>query len=408
MRLQEANQRVSRSFWFYVFPLFFINFFVFGEHLLVVPLSSAISESTGLPIVRSGMLVSIYPIAAAFSAFVLAPFSDRLGRKRILSILIIGFGLSTLGFASATNVTSILTFRILSGLFGGPIPANILAYVGDSFSGKERTRIVTTIMLTFSVASILAVPIGAWVADIYSWRMSFYVVSFCIFICLSFLVRMKTVKTGAESGKVLKQYIEFFELLKLPKVRKVFTLQFFMIIGLFGFVPNISVWLSTSYGFDAAQIGLCYMQGGIGGIVGNTLCGYFINRGHKAVLIAIGSVMMASILIFMSQVTLPGLFVGFFFAGLLFSGSFRMPAFQIILTELMPINLRGRLMALSMINANITMGLGGVWSIPMLTFVDGRLMGMETICLIGGITLMLVPFFVYRLNKEIIAAKVVY
>ncbi|MBU2511451.1 MFS transporter [bacterium] len=407
-RSEQPAEKSKFSIWLLTFPLFFINFLVFSEHLIVVPLTASISLATGLPPVNSGLLVAIYPLAAALSALILAPFSDRLGRKRMLVLLCLGFSFSSYNFATADSVTSVLLFRVLSGIFGGPIPANVLAYVGDRFQGAERTKVITTIMLAFSVASILAVPFGAWIADLTTWRVPFYIISGIILVCLVLMLRMRVVKTGAEGGNIFRQYVEFANLLKLGRVRKVFTLQFFMIIGLFGFVPNVAVWLSTNYGFDSTQIGLCYMQGGIGGIIGNTLSGYFINKGHKGRLITIGSLVMCVFLAFSAQDFLPPVYSGIFFFGLMLGGSFRIPALQVIITEIIPINLRGRMMALSMIVSNITMGLGGIWSIPFLKLENGVLTGMKAITLIGSISLLAVPFLVSILEKEIRQVKQFY
>ena len=409
MNTTDATREGSKlTIWLLTFPLFFINFLVFSEHLIVVPLTASISLATGLAPEKGGLLVSIYPLAAAFSALVLGPFSDRLGRKRMLILLCLGFSVSTISFATATTVSSALIFRVLSGFFGGPIPANVMAYVGDRFQGNERAKVITMIMLAFSIASIFAVPLGAWIADMTNWRVPFYTISVTIIICMVLILKMKSVPTGAESGSILRQYLEFAQLLKLSKVQKVFTLQFFMIIGLFGFVPNVAVWLSTNYGFDATQIGLCYMQGGIGGIIGNTASGYFIAKGHKGRLIVIGSMMTCLFLTFSAQDFLPPYFAGFFFFGLMLGGSFRMPAFQIILTEIIPTNLRGRMMALSMIVANVTMGLGGIWSLPFLKLENGVLTGMKTVTVIGGLSLLVVPFLVRALSREMKEAKELY
>jgi len=56
-------------------------------------------------------------------------------------------------------------------------------------------------------------------------------------------------------------------------VRWVFAMQFFMLIGLFGFIPHMSIWLTTNYGLSASTIGLFYMQGGIGSLIGNQVAG---------------------------------------------------------------------------------------------------------------------------------------
>ena len=403
---QKPNRNHTRlSYWLSVIPLFSLSFLVFGEHLIVVPLSAAISAATGLPVVRSGLLVAIYPIAAAFSAFVSAPFSDRLGRKKMLLILCLGFSLATYGFALSSSITTIIALRIVTGFFGGPIFATILAFVGDSYRGRERTKIVTLVMLTFSIASILAVPVGSWLGDAFTWRVPFFAISAAAFLCFVFILFLKPVPTGAEKGRIWHQYIELLTLLRLSKVRKIFMLQFFMIIGLFGFFPHISVWLSTNYGFDSTRIGLCYMQGGIGGIAGNTIAGLILKRGYRGRLITFGSLIMCLFFIAATQEILPGDWVGVFFAGLMFGGSMRMPAFQLLLTELIPIYLRGRLMALSMIVSHMTMGLGGIWSLPLLEIVDGRLEGISTIGIIGCTSLFFIPYLMHVLNKEIAASK---
>ncbi len=168
----------------FVIPLFFLNFFVFAEHMVVVPLSADISRATGLEDVKSGLLVSVYPLSAAVSAFLTAPFSDRLGRKKVLTFFCFGFCISTFCFAMSESVASIIVFRIMSGVFGGPIPSNILAYAGDSYTGKRRAKIITMIMLAFSSASILAVPFGAWLADSLTWKAPFFSISAGLIICL--------------------------------------------------------------------------------------------------------------------------------------------------------------------------------------------------------------------------------
>lgn len=405
---KTRTDQSSLPTWFLTFPLFFINFLVFSEHLIVVPLSADISSATGLPAVNSGLLVAIYPLAAAFSAFVLGPFSDRLGRKRMLIVLCLGFSISTLSFALADSIVTVILFRVLSGICGGPIPANVLAYVGDRFQGRDRTQVITIVMLAFSVASVLAVPIGAWIADLSSWRIPFFIISATILVCLGLILKMKTVVTGAEVGNIFKQYIEFINLFKLSKVRKTFILQFFMIVGFFGFVPNIAVWLSINYGFDSTQIGLCYMQGGIGGIIGNMLSAHFINKGYKGRLISIGSLIMCCFLLFSAQDFLPPVFIGLFFAGLMFGGSLRVPPLQVIITEIIPIHLRGRMMALSMIVSNISMGLGGIWSLLFLKIDNGLLTGMKIITFIGCASLLVVPVIVFFLEKEISKEKQLY
>ena len=107
----------QKTYWFFLLPLFLLNIVVFLDHLMLVPLTTKIAETTGLPIIQGGLLIAVYPAAAAVSAFFLAPFSDRFGRKKMILLLSIGFAFATAGFTFSSNVFNLYLFRILSGIF---------------------------------------------------------------------------------------------------------------------------------------------------------------------------------------------------------------------------------------------------------------------------------------------------
>lgn len=372
------------------------------DHLILVPLSAAIADSSGLPLEKSGLLIAVYPFASASSAFFFAPFSDRWGRKRMLVLLCSGFALATLGFAFSETVPSLFFFRILSGVFGGPILPNSIAFAGDRFTDQRRSRAFTTLMLTFSVASVMGVPIGAWLGDSFDWQTPFLGIAVISGFVSLFLWRLPHIQTGAESGDIASQYKELLQLWTVSRIRSVFILQFLMLFGLFGVVPNLSVWFSVNYLMSATAIGICYMQGGVGGILGNQISGYLLQRGHRSFLLISGSLIMGSLLFFLTLELLPGAWLGVVFAGLMFGGSFRMPALQSVLVELTDIDFRGRLMAMSMIVNNLTMGIGGVWSTFLLKLEDGHLYGMSTIGAVALLTLSLAALWVPRTLKQVL------
>ena len=144
--------------------------------MVMVRLSPEIPAATELSTVCSGLLVSVYPVAAAVSAFIFAPWSGRLGRKQLLLYLELGFVISTFGFALAQGVESFFLFRILSRAFAGPIMPNCLAYAGEVLQGNRRNRALTNIMLGFTLASIFGVPVGSVLAEWISWRWIFGVI----------------------------------------------------------------------------------------------------------------------------------------------------------------------------------------------------------------------------------------
>lgn len=400
---------LRRSSPFYVGTLLFLlNFLVMTDYLAMVPLVMGIAQDTGLPGDHTGFLLSTYPVAAALSNFLSAPFSDRLGRKKTLLLLVGGFSLASLGVALSTTVWQIYLFRFLSGVFGGPVLPNSFAYSGDAFQAKDRAKLITNLALSFSAASILGVPLGAVLGDLFGWQGVFVTIAVLSAAGLLFLSVLKPIPTEAK-GQVAAQYGELLGLWKITAVRRAFYIQFVMMLGLFGVVPNLAVWLSTNYGYDSQGIGFAYMQGGIGAIVGNRLASYLLKRGMmRRGLISLGSLLMAFFLGLAAFELFETPPFGLFIAGMMLGGSMRVPAHQLNLAELMPIDQRGRLMAMNMIVSHLAMGAGGFWSSPLLSLHQGRLVGMPLVGALAVVSLLCVPFLVRSFQKAAQARTEVY
>ena len=75
------HEEAEREYWGLLLPLFLLTLFSWIDHMIMVPLSAEISAATGLSPVRSGLLVSVYPAAAAVSAFIFAPQGSNLARR---------------------------------------------------------------------------------------------------------------------------------------------------------------------------------------------------------------------------------------------------------------------------------------------------------------------------------------
>ena len=73
-------------------------------------------------------------------------------------------------------------------------------------------------------------------------------------LSLLWLSRISPIATGAESVTIGRQYMQMFDLWKRQEVRWVFAMQFFMSIDLFGFIPHMSIWLTTNTDFLPPQL----------------------------------------------------------------------------------------------------------------------------------------------------------
>ena len=138
-------KQAAPHFLFFQGSLFALLFCSHVQHMILIPLTVEIANSTGFPVEKGGLLIAIGPAASTISAFLLAPFSDRWGRRCMILLLSFGLALSSCGLALATTPTTLLASRFFSGFFAGPILSNCIAYASDMFPDRQRDRAIAAL-----------------------------------------------------------------------------------------------------------------------------------------------------------------------------------------------------------------------------------------------------------------------
>lgn len=387
------NSKIFNVSSFYMLTLATLNFLVAVDYVLLLPLIPFISANSQLPIGYGGYLVGSYAIAAVVGVFIFAPFADRWGRRRVLVFQAIGFLVATLGFAFSNTVPEFFISRSIMGFFSGTIGSNVTAYAIDIFVAKQRVRAIGYVQLGFSLSLTLGPPLGLLLTDFLSWNAVFLIVSFLTLLGIGVLQKMPNIQTGAENGQVLVQFKEFFQLLKNRQIQKILVLVAFMMLGVNAFYIYYYQWLVLNLHMPASLLGICVMQGGIGHIVGNRVSVFLQLRGYKKSLIAIGcSFLIAGFWLGWSAI-LPLKFYGLVFALMMFGGGLRMPAFQNILSDIGPVDLRGRLYALVQIFFKIMLTAGVLWSTPLIHVVNQEIVGMQTVVIVSTLLLLAAIFW---------------
>jgi MFS transporter, DHA1 family, multidrug resistance protein len=123
------------------------------------------------------LTLTAFFIALAIGPPICGPLSDRFGRKPPLYVGLGLFVLASLGCALAPNIGTLIAFRFLEGLAacaGMVIPR---AIVRDLHTGVDATRLMSLLMLVFSVSPILAPLTGSFVIQLAGWRAVFWTVT---------------------------------------------------------------------------------------------------------------------------------------------------------------------------------------------------------------------------------------
>jgi MFS transporter, DHA1 family, inner membrane transport protein len=149
------------------------------DFMIVMPLGPLLERAPaehglGLNHEQFSYIVAAYAVSAAVAGLLAAFFMDRFDRKRLLSVLYTGFILGTGLCALAPSFPMLLLGRVVAGAFGGVGASMTLVIVGDQFAAARRGTAMGVLMSAFSVASIVGVPVGLLVADVFVyWQAPF-------------------------------------------------------------------------------------------------------------------------------------------------------------------------------------------------------------------------------------------
>ena len=105
------------------------------------------------------------------------PIADIVGRKPPLYFGLVLFVVASVGCSLAPDIHTLVAFRLLQGLGASAGMVVPIAVVRDLHTGAEAARLMSLLMLVFSVSPILSPVVGTFVVEVWSWRAIFAVVT---------------------------------------------------------------------------------------------------------------------------------------------------------------------------------------------------------------------------------------
>lgn len=133
------------------------------------------AEDFGISVARLGGLRTIEEVVAIITGILLAPFIDRLDRKRLL---LAGLGLMAFAAAIASLSSSpwhLIGFFVVDGVSKILMFSTLLAMPGDLASGQRLDRALGIIIGSFALSGFTVVPLAGLVSSQYSWREGYLV-----------------------------------------------------------------------------------------------------------------------------------------------------------------------------------------------------------------------------------------
>lgn len=234
------------------------------DFMIMMPLGPQLTQLFAISDAQFGLLVSAYTLSAGASGLLASTYIDRFGRKRLLLVLYVLFGLATLACGLAPTYGTLMVARILAGTFGGVLSALSQTIVADVVPFERRGRAMGIIMTSFSVSTVAGVPLGLIVAEYGGWHLPFFGIAAMVGVLAVLAARTMPTLTGhvhaAHSRSALGGIAQ---VLADANHRWAFLYSGLLMFTGFTVIPYITIYMQTNAGVRADQVPLVYLCGGV-------------------------------------------------------------------------------------------------------------------------------------------------
>lgn len=187
------------------------SFMLGMSEFIVVGILPDIAADLKISEVTVGNLVSLF-------AFVYAPvtplgsaLSARFPRFATHLTLIGIFLAGNILCAFAPNYAVLVVARIMIALVSGTLVAVAMTYAPDVTTDRFRTKFIAWVFSGFSIASVVGVPVGTWVANTFGWRWAFHMINVLTIVLIIGMVMVLPRNSHIVKIVFLPQFRLFFD-----------------------------------------------------------------------------------------------------------------------------------------------------------------------------------------------------
>ena len=269
-----------------LWALLFGNF-VIGTGIMVVPGTlNDISHSLQISTATAGQLISAAALMVCLGAPVFATLIRNWDRRQLLALSMAWYGALHLVCASLPGFSALLPLRILAVIPAAIFTPQAAACVGLLVPPTHRGRAITMVFLGWSVASVLGMPMAAWIGGTWGWRTAFVLIGL-----LSFASALWVWRAMPDGVKPLALTLESWRsTLKSPALMLCIAVTALYSAGQFVLFSYFAPYFKTTLQTTPAQLSLLFGWFGAFGFLGNMLASRYIDRvgAPRMVLVCVG------------------------------------------------------------------------------------------------------------------------
>jgi len=255
-------------------PLVLGAFAIGAETFLISGVLPQIAADLRIAPASAGALVTVFAVAYAFGSPLIAVATAGVERKRLLLAAIGAFALSNLVAAVAPNFAALAAARALLALSAGTFMPAAIAFATAIFAAERRGRAIALIYAGMTLATVIGVPAGAYLASFAGWRAPFFgVAALAALAAIGVAAALPRLDGLRAAG-----FAERLAVLRRPDVLQMLSLTTLALIGPFAVNTFLGLLAETALGVGGDRLALVLGYFGVVSFLGSQFGGYAADR----------------------------------------------------------------------------------------------------------------------------------
>jgi DHA1 family inner membrane transport protein len=265
-----------------------------GE-FVIMGLLPEVAHDLGVSIPQAGHVISAYALGVVIGAPVLAVLAATWGRRALLVALMLVFALGNFASALAPGYLSLNGLRFMTGLPHGTY-FGVAALVAAGLAPPgQRARAVGLVMTGLTLATLLGVPLAAWLGQHFGWRTAFVLVGAIALLAAGMIHREVPAMLAAAGASPLRE----LNALRNKQVWLTLGIGAIGFGGLFAVFSYVKPTMIETAGLPLSGVPIVLALFGLGMVVGNVLGSRLADR---ALMPTIGGMLVWSIVVLVAFV----------------------------------------------------------------------------------------------------------
>lgn len=270
----ESSPPLGKKAWLSVIAVALAIFAVVSAEMLPIGLLTPIAHSLDQSVGHASLIISLPSLVAAITAPCVVLIFNQINRRKLFLLFMLLLLGSNLMAATVTELYWLLFARVLFGISMGGIWA-LAGSLAVRLAPPGHAGLATSIVFSgIAAASVLGVPLGVYLGDLFGWRLAFICVAALVGVVLALLYWSLPSLAVNETNTLSSS----LQLLKQRNVLIGLALTLLIVTGHFAAYTFIRPLLQSLAQFSDQYIGGLLLVYGLFGILGNFIAGYTIQK----------------------------------------------------------------------------------------------------------------------------------